>query len=568
MAILSVRRLRQSQEPMSRLFALPLVVALAILPASTLHAQAEIDQTTRLAALCRTWGLLKYFHPGVTSAVIDWDAALIDAIPRVKAAATKAELNDELLRLVRAAGSEPRLPAGVTADQPETERVYAWLDDATLLDASTRAALKTVRRVSVPLTSRYAKPVANVANPDFSGETIWIGGELPNEAQRLLALFRFWNMVQYYFPNRDIMDRPWDEVLTGAIPQFINATDARTYHLTASVLIANINDTHGATSSPTLTAHWGINTPGIRTRYIESQTVVTTVFSRYIGDADVRVGDVITDVGGVPASELRTRIAPYISSSNEPALQRIIDSRILRTNAATLTLGILRGGSRLTASPRAYAIATISSEEVALNAAQPKWQILDGNVGFVNMGLLLQTDVPAMYAALKDTRAIVFDQRNYPNFTLYVLAQVLNPRAKNFVKFTAPDFRRPGLFEDSVTLQAGPSSPRQDYYRGRVLVLCDERTQSQAEFTIMALRSAPDVIVVGSQTAGADGNVSQIDLPGSIRTFFSGLGVFYADGSPTQRIGIVPDVPVVPTISGIRSGVDEVLQAALALVPR
>jgi carboxyl-terminal processing protease len=205
---------------------------------------------------------------------------------------------------------------------------------------------------------------------------------------------------------------------------------------------------------------------------------------------------------------------------------------------------------------------------VALDAAQPKWRILDGNVGYVNMGLLLQADGPAMSAALKDTRAIVFDQRNYPNFTLYVIAQWLNPRAKDFVKFTAPNYRQPGTFETTVTLQAGPSSPRQDYYRGRVLVLCDERTQSQAEFTIMALRSAPDVVVVGSQTAGADGNVSQIDLPGGIRAFISGLGVFYADGSPTQRIGIVPDVQVVPTVAGIRNGTDEVLQAALALVPR
>ena len=98
------------------------------------------------------------------------------------------------------------------------------------------------------------------------------------------------------------------------------------------------------------------------------------------------------------------------------------------------------------------------------------------------------------------------------------------------------------------------------------MILIDEQTQSRAEFTVMALRTAPDAIVVGSQTSGADGNVSQIDLPGGIRTFYSGLGVFYPDGTPTQRIGIVPDVVVTPTISGIQNGVDEVLQRAVALV--
>ncbi len=72
--------------------------------------------------------------------------------------------------------------------------------------------------------------------------------------------------------------------------------------------------------------------------------------------------------------------------------------------------------------------------------------------------------------------------------------------------------------------------------------------------------------MVGSQTAGADGNVSLIRLPGGITTYFSGLGVFYPDGKPTQRVGIVPDVVVTPTIKGLREGRDEVLEAALAIL--
>ncbi len=43
----------------------------------------------------------------------------------------------------------------------------------------------------------------------------------------------------------------------------------------------------------------------------------------------------------------------------------------------------------------------------------------------------------------------------------------------------------------------------------------------------------------------------------------SGIGVFYPDKKPTQRVGIVPDVEVRPTIAGIRAGRDEVLEEAL-----
>jgi hypothetical protein len=43
----------------------------------------------------------------------------------------------------------------------------------------------------------------------------------------------------------------------------------------------------------------------------------------------------------------------------------------------------------------------------------------------------------------------------------------------------------------------------------------------------------------------------------------SGIGIFYPDKTPTQRVGIVPDVEVKPTIAGIRAGRDEVLEQAL-----
>jgi C-terminal processing protease CtpA/Prc len=91
----------------------------------------------------------------------------------------------------------------------------------------------------------------------------------------------------------------------------------------------------------------------------------------------------------------------------------------------------------------------------------------------------------------------------------------------------------------------------------------DESSLSQAEYTTMAFRSAPNAVVVGSTTAGADGNVSAIPLPGGLRSAISGIGVFYPDKKPTQRVGITANIDARPTIEGIRSGRDEVLEAAL-----
>ena len=106
------------------------------------------------------------------------------------------------------------------------------------------------------------------------------------------------------------------------------------------------------------------------------------------------------------------------------------------------------------------------------------------------------------------------------------------------------------------------------HYDGKVIVLVDEVSVSQAEYTAIALRASPRAIVIGSTTAGADGNVSMIALPGKRRTAISGIGVFYPDKRRTQQIGIVPDIVVKPTIAGIRDGKDEVLERAISELSR
>jgi C-terminal processing protease CtpA/Prc len=68
------------------------------------------------------------------------------------------------------------------------------------------------------------------------------------------------------------------------------------------------------------------------------------------------------------------------------------------------------------------------------------------------------------------------------------------------------------------TCQAKQGSNRgaqQPHYSGKVVILVDETSMSQAEYTAMALGSVPGAIVVGSTTSGADGNVSSFPLPGT-----------------------------------------------------
>jgi C-terminal processing protease CtpA/Prc len=73
------------------------------------------------------------------------------------------------------------------------------------------------------------------------------------------------------------------------------------------------------------------------------------------------------------------------------------------------------------------------------------------------------------------------------------------------------------------------------------------------------------VTLVGSNTAGTNGDVTAIALPGGLFVTFTGHDIRHADGRRLQRIGIPPHVVVRPTRAGLRAGRDEVLEKALSL---
>ena len=105
-------------------------------------------------------------------------------------------------------------------------------------------------------------------------------------------------------------------------------------------------------------------------------------------------------------------------------------------------------------------------------------------------------------------------------------------------------------------------------YKGSTVLLIDERAISQAEHTGLFLKAASDITFVGGGTTGANGDVTEFILPGGITVRLTGQNVRFPDGRQLQRIGLVPDIEVRPTVRGFRAGRDEVLEKAIAYLNR
>ncbi len=193
------------------------------------------------------------------------------------------------------------------------------------------------------------------------------------------------------------------------------------------------------------------------------------------------------------------------------------------------------------------------------------YRSLGADIGYLYPGSLKEGEIARIIPEIAKTRGLVVDLRTYPSdFIVFSLGEFLLPAPTDFVKFTGGSLSEPGLFTFTGTLKVGKENS--DHYKGKVVILINELTQSQAEYTTMALRTTPGAVVIGSTTAGADGNVSQFTLPGGISTMISGIGIYYPDGRETQRVGIVPDIVKTPTIRGIKEGRDELLEKALEVI--
>jgi C-terminal processing protease CtpA/Prc len=529
------------------------------------------QQLDNLAVLGRVWGFVKYYHPAVARGDYNMDAELLRVLPKVLATRDLKARSEVLGAWVSSLGPVPacrscREPA---AKDMRLQPDLGWLTDQNQLSPALSQQLGYLRQNRNQQDHYYVQAAPNIGNPLFRHEEAYATPEVPDAGLRVLALFRYWNMIDYFFPYRYAIGEDWQRVLPEFIPKFVAARTAEQYQLTALALIARIHDTHANVfSGKALSAYKGTLYAPLWLRFVEGQATVAGYYDAALGAATtLKPGDVIVQVDGKPVTEIVKARQPITPASNEPTQLRNIANDLLRGATPQVALVVRRAG-------REFPVTVERVPPGKLNLAMnygtpdpkaPAWKMLPGNIGYLALGTIHNADLPKIMADAKDTKGLVIDIRNYPSeFVVFSLSQYLLDKPKEFVRFSEPQVTYPGVFSYIPPIKVAPGSGRA--YLGKVIILVNELSQSQAEYTAMALRTAPRATVVGSTTAGADGNVSYIVLPGNVRTAISGLGVYYPDGRETQRVGIVPDVEVKPTIKGIAEGRDEVLEKAVQLI--
>jgi hypothetical protein len=523
-------------------------------------------QIENLATFGKVWGFLKYHHPAVTSGTRHWDYDLFRVMSKVLAARDRDAAHAVMTEWVRGLGPVTACISCATLreDNLHLRPELGWLGDTALLGRELSDALTSVQRSRSGGKQFYVSQAPGIGNPLFDREPGYPNVTFPDAGYQLLSLYRFWNIVHYWYPNRNILDENWDRVLAEFIPRIALAKDKTSYQLETIALIAKVTDTHANlwSAPPQIRPPAGECQLPVTTRFVEDRAVIAGYSDATAGAATgLNIGDVIDSIDGVPVATLVAQWTPYYPASNQPTRLRDMARSMNRGPCADARLTVNRDGKTMEIAARRLPLASVNQQAGTTHDRPGEtFQLLSDDVAYLKLSSVRADQAAAYIMRAQATQGLVIDIRNYPSeFVVFAIGNLLADRTTPFAQFTALDLEHPGVFRWAGVPRLEPQQP---HYSGKVVVLVDEVSQSQAEYTTMAYRAA-GAIVVGSTTAGADGNVSQIPLPGGLRTMISGLGVFYPDKRPTQRVGIVPDVTVRPTIAGIRAGRDEVLEEAL-----
>jgi carboxyl-terminal processing protease len=540
-----------------------------VLFAGSLQAQQK-QQINNLATFAKVWGFLKYYHPEIAKGNPNWDEEWLKTALTI----TKVEGNKNFNRLlIRWYSNLPKAKLSDKITQIVSDSILRVFGENDIkrfnIPAGMRQQLLNLYLYHQPDSNKYISDVSGPYKLDY----VWHNEEMfekpsyPDAAHRLLALVRYWNIINCFYPHKFEYAPNWDGVLTDFIPQFMAAKNAREYQQAFLKLTAQIKDSHSFFKQKEWNEAQGFYTLPFRVYYVDGKYVIgKSQYDELMKEQDFRVGDEIIGVNGRTIQQRVKELTPYTTGTNALSFHRNIGQQLFRIDSKkTMDVRFKRGKD------------TFINEQVKLfhegtdlypyrvKHQQKHYEDLGNGVWYVRFCQIYDAmDLKQMFTAIKDAKAVIWEMRDYPNFKM---VQAMRPGLFERREKTETDYNAmlffPGAFKANNDAEAVQKDTLNlPLYKGKLIVLVDEFTQSLAESVTIELRNRPNTIVMGRQTAGATGNIVFTDFPGGIEASYTTVKVVGANDSFKQGQGVKIDIPIELTIKKMRSNADYELQQA------
>jgi carboxyl-terminal processing protease len=419
--------------------------------------------------------------------------------------------------------------------------------------------------------------------------SFWAGAALSTpyredipEDEKIAGLSEFWSEVKYNFANQDrLQELNWDGLYLSYLPKIRQTRTTLEYLRLLQSMCAALKDAHTNVYADAKELGDQIySQPLIRTRLIEDKVLVIRVYDEAQRQGGLEPGVELLKVDGIPVREYaEERVAPYVSAATKQDLEvRIYDYQLLQGSKATpvkLTLQDAKGKVFEQTLDRLSPEDQVRFFAKTFPPAPLRLKVLEGNVGYVALDSFgdqkLVKEFDDLFPEIEKTSALILDLRNNGGGNSEIGWDILAHLTDKPFTIPAwrtteyhPSFRAWGLGPQSYTEPDGGRAPKAGkFFAKPVVVLTSARTFSAAEDFCVGFDYMKRGAIIGEPTGGSTGQPLFFKLPGGLGARVRSKHDTYPDGREFVDVGVQPGVVVRPTVKGVRSGRDEVLEAAL-----
>ena len=365
-----------------------------------------------------------------------------------------------------------------------------------------------------------------------------------------------WNIFQHFYPYFEQVETDWDNALEVGLRNGLAAADRSSATKNVKWMVAQLHDGHGFVFDPKEKRKFA----SVNFNWIEDQLVVT-----FSDNDEFKLGDVVTSIDGQPSGEYLNEAEKYISGS--PQWKRYQSTSRLSSGSEPKTLELVRGDQKLAVQLK-YEVDRPSVPErgdvcrVEIDADNDS-----EDIWYIDMGRAEPKDIDNKIAKLAEAKGIVLDFRGYPRGTQYLFQHMTDEHMQS-QKWQVPKQIHPDRadMKQIETMGRWEMPPREPRFKGKMVFITNASAISYAESCMAIVANYKLGEIIGSPTAGANGNINPFQLPGGYRIAWTGMRVMNHDDSQHHVRGVQPTIPMKPTLAGVRAGKDELLEEAIKLI--
>lgn len=389
-------------------------------------------------------------------------------------------------------------------------------------------------------------------------------------AVRIANVINSWNVIHHFYPYFDVLDVNWYEVAKTSIVRSFIDQDKYDHTFTLEWMLAHLEDAHIYVDDNFKNSRRYY--PPFHVGYFNGKYLITAISEE--ADENIKVGDELVSINKVPIDELVLFEQQYVSAKvlnvlKKRALKRVIGTQSIwekfeYTLKSQNDQQYVVDNKLKISSYRYYKLGNQMKDQ------RQKFVEIDKNFYYLNLYLVSFEEFYELANKLSTADKLIIDMRGYPDNHNGNIRKILGHFTKDKIeemwmftpKIAYPDRKN---YMTDLREKGWEINPQEPYIGADIYYLINGDAQSYSE-SISGFFDATDrVTMIGTPTAGANGNVIYFNMPGGYTFRFTGMRVLKQNGERLHGIGFLPDVEVVPTAKGLSEGRDEVLEKAIEL---